>query len=141
MAVEKEKNMLNISPEELLSVLRKKYLIEIPIEVETPEQMQEAGKLLGVCTSHYTYLENMRLAANLIKRNMKREGRPKEEIEDAVCREEIFKTYSEISKNTYKALSRMIATRQQVLFELRMTDGIPSYPQNQQKTIKSITHD
>ena len=96
-----EKNMLTISPEELLSVLRKRFPITIPETIETPEQMQEAGNLLGVYTSNYVYLENMRIAANLVKRKLKREGRPK---------------------------TRMIATRQQVLFELRMTDSIQAYP-------------
>lgn len=126
-----ERNMLTISPEELLLILRKKYLVEIPDSIETPEQMQAAGNLLGVCTSNYIYLENMRLAANLAKRRMKREGKPKDEVEDALCREEIFKTYSEISENTYKTLSRMITTRQQALLELRMTDGIPAYGNSQ----------
>jgi hypothetical protein len=123
-----EKNMLTISPEELLSVLRKRFPITIPETIETPEQMQEAGNLLGVYTSNYVYLENMRIAANLVKRKLKREGRPKNEIEDAISREEIFATYSDIAKNSYKAVSRMIATRQQVLFELRMTDSIQAYP-------------
>lgn len=123
-----EKNMLTISPEELLSVLRKRFPITIPETIETPEQMQEAGNLLGVYTSNYVYLENMRIAANLVKRKLKREGRPKNEIEDAISREEIFATYSDIAKNSYKAVSRMIATRQQVLFELRMTDGVQAYP-------------
>ena len=93
-----ERNMLTISPEELLLILRKKYLVEIPDSIETPEQMQ---------------------------------GKPKDEVEDALCREEIFKTYSEISENTYKTLSRMITTRQQALLELRMTDGIPAYGNSQ----------
>ena len=123
-----EKNMLTISSEELLSVLRKRFPITIPQAIETPEQMQEAGNLLGIYTSNYVYLENMRIAANLVKRKLKREGRPKNEIEDAISREEIFATYSDIAKNSYKAVSRMIATRQQVLFELRMTDGIQAYP-------------
>jgi len=116
----------DISPEALLALLRKQFPPVIPNEIETPEQMQEAARLLGECMANYVYLENMHVEARLIKRRLKQSKAPKEEIEEALIREEILDSWSDMAKNSYSAISRMISTRQQVLFELRMTDGIPA---------------
>lgn len=95
----------------------------MPPCVDSIEDMERAGRLLGQCASNYSYLLNMAMAAKIRKRHIKRIGENKQETEDALSREEIFNTYAEIMKTAYNAISRMITIKQQINEELHFTDG------------------
>ena len=118
-----QEEIFQTDPMELMNIISDRCRLEIPPSIDTVEEMEMAGKLLSKCMSEYSYFTNMALMAKLRKRMLKRMKVPKEEVEDALSREEIFMNYADIMKFAYNTVSRMITVKQQVNDELRMTDG------------------
>ena len=48
--------MKNMDPEELNADLIEEYVHEIPVSIETIEDMTKAGRLMGILTNNYAYL-------------------------------------------------------------------------------------
>lgn len=115
--------IFSMPPEDLIQIVAEYFQVEIPPYVDTIEDMEQAGRLLGQCASNYSYLLNMAMTAKIRKRHIKRDGESKQSAEDALSREEIFNTYAEIMKTAYNAISRMITIKQQINEELHFTDG------------------
>lgn len=115
--------LMAMDPEYLMTLIADKFKLDIPISIDTPEDMVLAGSLLGRCTSNYSYLVNMSMMAKIMKRKLKRAGADKNTIEDALSREEIFTNYADIMKAAYNTVSRMITVKQQINAELKMSDS------------------
>lgn len=116
-------DIFSMAPEELIQSVSEYFKVEIPPYVDSINDMERAGRLLGQCASNYSYLLNMAMAAKIRKRHIKRDGGSKQDAEDALSREEIFNTYAEIMKTSYNAISRMITVKQEINEELHFTDG------------------
>ena len=97
--------------------------IELPISIDTIEDMKNASKLISTCSSKYAYYKELEIKANFTKRELKRNKATKEEIEDAYVQEIAFGYIAEKYQKAYDSISRMITIKQQINYELRMTDG------------------
>lgn len=115
--------LLNLPPKILLEWLEKNFVFDLQPSVETVEDMQAASLRLSEYTSWYVYLTQLEMNANIAKRMAKRDGKTKEEIEDATAREQYLSTYADLSKRAIDTTSRMVTIKQQINQELRMTDS------------------
>ena len=114
--------MKNMDPEELNADLIEEYVHEIPVSIETIEDMTKAGRLMGILTNNYAYL----LAAlNPFKIWVKaaKASEDKKEYEKMVMRRDSVEAIVDILKQQYNALSRLITIKQEINNELKMTDG------------------
>lgn len=118
-------DLINMDPLQLQNYLSSAYTISIPPQIETPDDMTKAAKLLSRATSYYSFFENMRIRARIEKRMMKRAKCDTQLIEDMLMREEIFEVHAKTMNQAYTTISRMITVKQQVNFELRMTGALP----------------
>lgn len=117
-------NLLTLSPEELLEKLQQEYSVELPPDVDTPEQQKEAARLFSLINGFTSFLHYMQLRADFLKRRLRREGAPRDVIEDALMREAAIKAYADMLDDSYSRLSRMCSVHEQAQRELYMTDGI-----------------
>ncbi len=114
--------ILEIEAQELIERLGQEFTVHLPASIETVEDMSNAAKILSFCASAYSYLTQMKLLANTQKRILKKDKTRKEEYEDAVAKEAIFKDFAEIVKTNYAACSRLLTIKQQVNDELKMSN-------------------
>lgn len=119
-------DLLSLSPETLLEKLYQDYFIVLPTDVDTPEQQKEAARIFARINGYTSFLRHMQLRAEFLKRRLKREGAPRDVIEDAQMRETAIKAYADTLDNSYARLSRMCSVHEQAQRELYMTDGIYS---------------
>ena len=117
------KEVLAIPIGELVETLNEECRIEVPDFIQQPELTAYAGTLLARCTSLYSYLSSLSIMLKLYKRGLKAKHAEKDVIEDAMSREDVLKTYADIVKQTYSAISRMVTIKQQLNEELRLTGG------------------
>ena len=115
--------LFSMDPELLIEKASERFRLEIPPSLDSINDMKQAGLLLGKCSSEFSYLANMAMTAKIRKRKVKREGGTRQDVEDALSREEIFATYADIMKLAYNSVSRMITVKQQINDELKFTDG------------------
>lgn len=116
-------NLLSLSPEELLEKLHRDYFIELPVDIDTPEQQKDAARIFSLINGYTSFLRYMQLRADFLKRRLKREGAPRDVIEDAQMRETAIKAYADMLDDSYSRLSRMCSVHEQAQRELYMTDG------------------
>ena len=117
---ETQSSLLRMEPLELLEYLVGEFTIEIPVSIDSVEDLNTAGILLGRCASNYSFLTTQAMMAKLVKRNLKLEKADKVEIEKALSREEIFTMFADMAKTSYNAISRMITVRSQATEEMKM---------------------
>ncbi len=117
--------LLQMEPPELLDYLTAEFSIEIPVSIESVDDLNNAGVLLGRCAANYSFLLTQAMMAKLAKRILKQEKAEKVEIDKALSREEILNMFADITKTSYNAISRMITVRTQATDEMRMMRNIP----------------
>lgn len=117
--------LLAMEPSELLEYLTREFSVEIPMNIESVEDLNNAGTLLGKCASNYSYLITQAMIAKLVKRNLKQEKADKAEVDRALSREEILTMFADITKTSYNAISRMITVRSQAAEEMKMLHSTP----------------
>lgn len=114
--------MKQMDPEELNKELVHEYVEMIPVEVTSIEDMQKAGKLLGILTNNYSYmlatLNTFKIWVKITKAN-----EDKKEYEKMVMRRDTVEAIVDILKQQYNAVSRLISVKQEINNELRMTEG------------------
>jgi hypothetical protein len=113
-------NIFKLEPEELLYWLNQNFNDDVPIALNTTQELKDAGELLGKLMNVYSYLNSLSLHARLQVRNLKKNKSEKEEIDKAIDRKEILSSYADTIKLRYNAVSRMITVRKQVEDELKM---------------------
>lgn len=111
-----------LDPEELSFDLIEEYIHDIPLSVETAEDMAWAGCLMGTLTNQYSYLTS---AHNMFKiwTKMAKASGDKTEYENMAMRRDTIEVIAKILKQQYDSLSRLITIKQEINNELRMTDG------------------
>lgn len=112
--------LLKITPNELATWLEKNYLRDIPVSLETPEELKEAGKMLGQLTNDYSFLKTAATFANLAVRDAKRKKLEKNIIDDYISRRDLLDNFADITKAQYNAISRMATVKKQVDDEIKM---------------------
>ena len=115
--------LLKEDPFVLLEKLTSAYSYDFPDFIDTPEDMKKAGILLRDLSMAYSYLIYLQSYAKLLVRDLKREKASKDEIDKAVDRKEIISNLAEAIKLNYSTVSRMITIKQQINYELKMTDS------------------
>lgn len=117
-----QNNVFTMDPIALADALEVEMYIPIPPTCETPDEMRQMGKLLALSMQRYSYLSNLAIMARLKKRALKQSGADKNEIDNALAREEVLSQMAENLKMTYNAVSRIISVKQEINKELSMTD-------------------
>lgn len=103
--------------------LTKEFSYELPEFLDNPEDLRKAGVLLGELCSAYSYLVQLASFGKLLVRELKRKKAPKDEIDNAIDKRDIINNLSEIIKLQYNTVSRMVSIKQQINYELKMSDG------------------
>ena len=136
--------LLNMDPIELVDWLNQEFKIELPVTLETIEQMKEAGQLLSKTINIYSYLMSMSSYAKIAVRDKKRESdkhakelksnkdkakeeeltyianKTKKDYENMVDRKEAIENAADIANKQYNAISRMITVKKEINAELQM---------------------
>ena len=140
--------LLSMSPKELTDWLNVQFNIELPVSLETIDQMKEAGKLLSKTINIYSYLMSMASYAKISVREKKRASdkcakalkqnkdkeleenltimanKAKMDYEDMVDRKEAIENAADIANKQYQAISRMMTVKKEVNNELQMLGEI-----------------
>lgn len=103
--------------------LTKEFSYELPEFLDNPEDLRKAGVLLGELCSAYSYLVQLASFGKLLVRELKRKKAPKDEIDNAIDKRDIINNLSDIIKLQYNTVSRMVSIKQQINYELKMSDG------------------
>ena len=136
--------ILVMEPIELINWLNKEFEISLPLNLETIDQMREAGQLLSKTINIYSYLMSMSSYAKIAVREKKRESdkcskelkankdktleeeltlkanKAKLEYENMVDRKEAIENAADIANKQYNAISRMITVKKEINTELQM---------------------
>lgn len=107
----------------LLLMLKEEYEYNIPIMIETIDDLKVASQLLGKLAGAYSYLTQLSVSAKLYIRSAKRDKKSKDYIDDCIDRKAVIDTFTDAIQLQYKAISRMLTIKQQINEELKMTDG------------------
>ena len=96
----------------------------IPMNIETADQMMQAGQLLARITNSYSYLMVLFAEVDARVRTLKKDKEKKEEYTDLVGKRNTIQAYIDILKQSYAGLSREISTRQEALREINMSRSV-----------------
>lgn len=117
-------DLLSMEPNELEDWLLKNFSKTIPLQLETVEDMQAAGIILGELVNSYSYLMAMSVYAKTAVRNEKRKGKEnKENTDDMIDRQNAINTTCDIIKMQYTGLSRLVTIKKEINNELHMSDS------------------
>ena len=118
------KELLQMTPLDLTDWLIKNYVTEIPTNIESKEDMEKAGRLLGELTNKYSYLISLVTYAKISVREEKRKGSSnKEGSDNAIDRRDAIQNIADIVKMQYQAVSRMITVKKEINEEIHMSDS------------------
>lgn len=113
-------NILNSDPQELFMWIQNEYMLEIPTQIDNPDELAKAGNRLGELINIYSYLMSMTTLANLNVKEKKKNKEDKDSINKAIGIRDVLQNSSDIIKAQYTAISRMISVRKQVADEINM---------------------
>lgn len=114
--------MLIAEPLVLNSYLVENFVEKIPESLDTIEDMEEAGHLLGKTTNNFTYLMATLNTFKIMVKKIKATG-TKPEADEMITRRDIIQIVADISKQQYNAISRMITVKQEINNELKMGEA------------------
>ncbi len=114
--------ILKMDPTEMLEYLTDEFLIQLPTEITTADEMNEAAKLLLYLSNCYSYLCTLSSYAKIATREAKRSG-DKQSYEDMVDRKDCIQNLADIVKQQYAAVSRGVTIRIENNNELKMTSN------------------
>lgn len=112
-------DILNMSPTQLFEWITKEFIIQIPAQIHSIEDMDYAATTLLKLSSHYSYLNSLLSYAKIRTRECKRSG-DRIEYEDMVDKKEIIQNMTDSVKQQYAAVSRSVTIRIENNQELRM---------------------
>ena len=111
--------ILSMEPKKLLNWLTSEFVIKLPGEICTAEDMDKASMLLLQLSNEYSYLCALSSAAKIATREAKRSG-DKEAHENMVDKKDTIVAITECVKQQYAAISRSVTIRIENNQELRM---------------------
>lgn len=108
-----------MDPNDLLDWLLQNFTVELPTEIISIEDMNNASKLLLQLTSFFSYMNSLSSAAKIAKREAKRNATT-EEYQNMVDRADIIQNMVDVIKQQYAAISRAVTIHIDNNTELRM---------------------
>lgn len=114
--------ILNMKADELLNWLIDNFTLQMPSEIITVEDMNEAAKSLLKLTSNYSYVCALLSASKVAKREAKR-NMSAEKYQDMVDKCEIVQNITDVVKQQYNAISRAVTIHIDNNMELRMNSS------------------
>lgn len=115
--------MKTMDPEKLNEALVASYIRTIPISIDNIDDMMAAGRLLAMLTNDYSYLYGT-LSTFKIWTKLAKANESKEKYAEMVMRRDTLEAITDILKQQYNAVSRLITTKQEINNELKMTGGV-----------------
>ncbi len=112
-------NIRNYNPMKLAEYLTANYIVQIPIAVETPEEIAQIGSLLSILGNSYSFLMSLLAVAQADIRVCRR-TKNKADIEDAIDRRDVLETFVSVVKMQHQTVSRMLTAKQESRNEYRM---------------------
>lgn len=117
--------LLSMEPVKLMNLFEEDFQRDVPEVIETVDELKRAGRALGALAADYSYLAQLSAYAKIDVREKKRNSsKDKDAIEDAIDRKAVIDAFLSSTDMRYKAVSRMLTTKQQINEELKMTDGL-----------------
>ena len=113
-------DILQQSNDDLIQYLNTLCEIDLPISIETVDDLKTAAGILGKLGPLYSFLVNMKLRTNIQKRMFKK-NKEQEKYEDFLIKENIFEAFIDQVKMMYNTTSRMVTLKQLVNEELKYT--------------------
>ena len=111
--------ILSLPPLELVQWLDDNYIFELPAP-ETSMEFSQNKHLLAQLANTYAYLASLHSVAQIMVRDAKEQGMPKNHINNAIDRRDIIDRFLDAIKLQYTAFSRMITVQQQADAEAKM---------------------
>lgn len=126
-------DVLAMKPKELVAWLEDEFILKLPKNLDSVENLIAAQEMFSKFGNQYAYLTMLFNYAKITLREMKREKLyPKEDIDDMVDKKDaIEKTMSAVDK-LKGDLSRMLTVKQEINKELGL-DGFTNRMANMQK--------
>ena len=106
-----EQGIYESDPMELEEAMRKEFYIEIPLCIETEEDMAKAQQLLAKCGAYYSYLAYTTLQIRIRKKKMRMDRADKDAISRVMIYEDIFQTFTDLTKQAFSTISRMLSVK------------------------------
>ena len=119
--------ILSMEPLELQNWITKEFELtkEIPTDISSVEDMQNASHMIGTFTNRLSYLTALGVYAKMCVRQEKRKGKEnKSNADDMIDRKYAIDKAAEIVKQQYNTVSRMITVKQEINKELYMSENI-----------------
>lgn len=113
---------LELDPMVLFSTMHKQFDVEIPMEITSIEDMNNASRLLLYLSQSWSFVNSLLAYSKRQVRELKREA-SKSEYEDAIDKKEIIQSIADNLKQQYQAISRAVTIHIENNNELRFTDG------------------
>ena len=113
-------NILDKEPLDLIKWLEEEFVVNIPENLDSVEQMIWAESLLSKFGSQIVYLDYLLSYAKVTLREARRNKLGKEEIEHYIDKKENIERALEGVKALQSAVSRMVTTRQEINKELNI---------------------
>lgn len=110
----------SMDPMELTQAMVLEYLNQVPTKIESPDDLNKIGNLLGELTNAKTFLTGVYSQLQAEARIAKRDKEHKQEAEDMAIRRDAVGTVMDSVKNQYDACSRMLTAHKMQVDELRM---------------------
>lgn len=127
-------DLLKLEPLKLHEYLTDNFTITIPDRLDSVEEVSRTAELISRATAYYSFLESMRVEANLKKTIYKDSAAItddpdlkkayQKESANMLKREQIFESMVKITDRTYQGISRMITIKQQVNKEIEMSGKV-----------------
>ena len=117
------KEIYEMEPFEMTEKLTESFSYDLPEFLDTPDDLRNAGRLLGELCAAYSYLIQLASYGKLLVRDLKRTKADKATIDNAIDRRDVINNLAEIIKLQYNTVSRMVSIKQQINYELKMSDS------------------
>ena len=112
-----------MDPMKLTEALILEYMRQVPTRIESPEDLNSIGILLGELANARTYLSGIYSQLQAEARIAKRDKEHKREAEDMAIRRDAVETVMDSVKAQYDACSRMLTAHKMQIDELRMLNS------------------
>lgn len=114
------KAIREMAPARLTERMILEYMRQVPTRIESPDDLQNIGCLLGELANARTYLSGIYSQLQAEARIAKRDKGHKLEAEDMAIRRDAVGTVMDSVKAQYDACSRMLTAHKMQIDELRM---------------------
>lgn len=111
-------NLCADTPMDVAKKISAMCYMEIPVEISSVEDMTKAGSLLGIITNRYSYLMSLTI---LVKAFIKVYEKTDRKLWlEMLTKKETLDDACQTTLQQYQAVSRMIATKQEINKEINM---------------------